>query len=943
MPTALSRLRRRQVALAVGLLCTAHAWSAVTTTGDIGVGPGNPAIGPGDTLLPTTAMWVGAGWAGPTGVGSLLVDGASFLQLAHLSFGSGGTGASGSGLITGAGTTVQLLGDGASANQVQRLQVGNFGNAELTVSGGALLDTRGNQAPCLLAFHYCDSFVGSAAGDTATLDITGAGTRVHVGQWLYVAQPGLAIQHLDGYTSGVPGGTTHGSLNVTAGAVLSTDRAQIGPRHWSTNATGFERNFAEVNVSGTGSRWVVTGGQTVLNHATGAVGEGGAGILTANDSNAWATIRVSGGGVIDIQGTDQVLNYINLTNGGSSRSGTAGGRTDMVVTGDGSQVLFSSPGGVLQVGRSRGTAHLLVTEGGSVDGVWYMSVGRDGAIGTLNIDGANAWMRLNGTATAVANQPSGQSANAAIDIGRSGTGTVNVRNGGQLVVEASAYLEGGNSLQLGRDVASSGTLNINGAGSTVRLTGISNLPGGGVTETRNPYVSIGRDGNGVLNISDGGKLLLEGGAVSTIDNRRSTSLLIGGFSDQAVGGKGVATVTGAGSEIRLTSGDSFMAVGTGPTSNGQLAVRAGGAVHGMGLVLGRNGGVGVLQADAGLLAMLGQQSGGSQSGAFFVVADGGGVAVATFDNGSQLTLSNAGTAGAGFTLGGSAYAAGGEGSLTLKGGSSIQVSAAPGLAGATIGREGSGFVRLRGASSIDLGDGVMQVARNSGSDGTVIASEGSTVTAGWLGVGARKTDSGDTDGGTGTFLLLDSTLNADQIVIGTNGFLGGTGTINGVVTNRGIFAPGNSPGRLEINGGFVAEAGSRLILEVEDDGRGGFKTDELVFNAGQTLDLSHLGVEFRFLGSTDPTAFNSSGRFSTDTFFQVKAADGSLGVLAPETFATAQFTASAASYTISNFSFDASAATQQFSAAPVPEPTTTALLLAGLASLGWVARRRRAA
>lgn len=940
------RLRRCPLALAATLALCVPAWSAITTSGDNAVGPVNLAIGPGNTLLPTSSMWVGAPWAGPTGVGSLLVDGGSFLSLARLSFGAGGTG-HGTGLVTGTGTQVQLLGSG-TGDQVQRLIVGDWGKGQLTVNGGALLSTRGNQASCLLAFHYCDSFVGTAAGDDATLNISGSGTQALISQSLYVAQPGLAVPGLDGYTYGNPGGTTRGTVNVTAGALLSTDRAQIGPRHWSTNATGFERNFAEVNVSGAGSRWVVTGGQTVLNHATGQVGEGGAGILTANDSNAWATLNVTNGGVIEIQGTDQVLNYINLTNGGTSRSGLGGGRTDMRVSGAGSQVLFSGPGGtrsngVLQVGRARGTANLLVTDGGSVDGVWYLSVGRDASTGTLTVDGAGSRVRLDGRATAAANQPSGQSANAAIDIGRSGTGTVNVLNGGQLVVEASAFLQGGNSLQLGRDVASAGTLNISGAGSTVRLTGISNLAGGGATETRNPFVSVGRDGNGTLNISGGGKLLLEGGAVSTLDHRRSTSLLIGGFSDQAVGGKGVATVTGVGSEIRLTSGDSFMAVGTGPTSNGQLSVRAGGAVHGMGLVLGRNGGVGVLSADAGTLRMSGQQAGGLQSGAFLVVGDGGGVGVASLANGSLLSLSNSGSAGAGFTIGGSSYAAGGDGSLALTGGSRIEVSAAPGLSGATIGREGSGFLRLRGASSVDLGDGVVSIGRFSGGDGTVIASESSTFTAGWVGVGARKTDIADTDGGTGTFVLINSTLTADNIVIGTNGFLGGTGTINGLVTNRGIFAPGNSPGRLEINGGFLAEAGSRLILEVESDGNGGFKTDELVFNAGQPLDLAGMNIEFRFLGNTDPIAFKASGKFDTDTFFQVQAAGQPLGTLDESVFGQVTFEASAEAYNISDFSFSAATGASDFKVTAVPEPGTTAMLLAGLASLGWLARRRRTA
>ena len=929
-------LALRCVTAASALACAMAAQSAIVTTGSIGVGPVPSPIGPGDTLLPSTAVWIGS-----PGVGSLTADAGSFLQLARLSFGSGGTG-NGTGLISGAGTRVELLGNGASNSQVQRLVVGDFGAGQLTVNAGAVLDTRGNQTPCLVSFHYCDNFVGGGAGDNAALTISGAGTQVNLGQNLFIAQPGLAIQHLDGYTYGVPGGTTRGTVNVTAGALLSTDRAQVGPRHWSTNATAFERNFAEVNVSGPGSHWVVTGGQTVLNHAAGLVGEAGASILTANDSNAWATLNVTSGGVIEIRGTNDVVNFINLTNGGTGRSGLAGGRTDMLISGAGSQLLYSSEAGILQVGRSRGTANLLVTDGGSVDGVWYLSVGRDGATGTLSIDGASAWMRLNSRASAIANQPSGQSANAAMDIGRSGTGTVNVLNGGQLVLEASAYLQGGNSLQLGRDVASSGTLNISGTGSTARLTGISGVTGGGPAETRNPFVSVGRDGNGTLNISGGGKLLLEGGAVSTSADRRSTSLYIGGFNDQLVGGKGVATVSGVGSEIRLTGSDTFMGVGVGPQSSGQLTVSNQGLVSAIGMNVGRSGGIGVLKVDGASLSFSGQMTSGILAGGHLVIGSGGGTGVATLSNASVVTLSNPGSSGAGLSLGGSSVYAGGDGSMTLSGGSRVDVVAAPGLGGVTVGREGSGFLRLRDASQLNIAGGLLQVGRFSGSDGTLIASEASSITADWVGVGRQKVGSGDIDGGTATLVLINSSLTAQDIVIGSNGFLGGTGNITGNVTNFGTFAPGNSPGTMEISGAFSAEAGSRLILEVQADGQGGFATDRVIFGGGQALDLAHLKVEFRFLGGTNPNDFQAQQLFDIDTFFQLRTAGGGTANLAAAAFAGATFSAQADAYTVSNFSFTV-ADGASFSATPVPEPASLAMLLAGLALLGGWAQRARPA
>ena len=915
-------LALRCITAASVLACAMPAQSTIVTTGSIGVGPVFLPIGPGDTLLPSTAVWVGS-----PGVGSLTADAGSFLQLARLSFGSGGTG-NGTGLISGAGTRVDLLGDGASNSQVQRLMVGDYGTGQLTVNAGAVLDTRGNQAPCLLAFRYCDSFVGGAAGDNGLLNIDGVGTQVRIGQNLFIAQPGLAIQHLDGYTYGVPGGTTRGTVNVTGGALLSTDRAQVGPRHWSTNATRQERNIAEINVSGAGSRWEVVGG-SVVNNANGVVSEGGAGILTANDRNAWAIVNVSNGGVIAVQGQPGIYNYINLTNGG--------GRTDARVTGVGSAIVFSGDAGVLQVGFRLGSASMSIDSGGSASGMFYVSVGRNASFGELVVDGVGSLLRVDGTATAAANT---NSAPAYMEIGRNGgNGTVTVSNGGRIEVLATLGATNGTGMGIGRDANSAGTLNIQSAG-VVLFRSSSSAPGT-AAETANPSVRVGREGSGTLNISGGGKLLLEGGGVSTPTNRRSTNLFIGGLNDTAVGGRGIATVTGAGSEIKLTGQDSFIGVGIGPQSSGQLTVSAGATVSGIGMNVGRSGGVGVLKLDTGHLVFSGQQTAGNLSGAFLGFGSGGtGIGTGLIINGSTVTLINLGTAGAGLSIGGTTPFPGGDGSLTLSGGSSIAVTAAPGLAYLNVGRDGSALLRLRGASSINLGDGVMTLGRLSGGDGTVIVSEASTVTTGWLGVGRNKTATGSVDGGTGTLLLINSTLTAQTIVIGSNGFLGGTGTITGNVTNFGIFAPGNSPGTLEITGAFSAEAGSRLILEVQADGQGGFATDRVIFGAGQALDLAALNVEFRFLGATNPNTFQSSGGFGTNTFFQARGTDGVLGVLAPSVFATASFAATSDAYTISQFSFSA-AGGASFTATPVPEPETAAMLIAGLAALGWLSRRRR--
>lgn len=180
------------------------------------------------------------------------------------------------------------------------------------------------------------------------------------------------------------------------------------------------------------------------------------------------------------------------------------------------------------------------------------------------------------------------------------------------------------------------------------------------------------------------------------------------------------------------------------------------------------------------------------------------------------------------------------------------------------------------------------------------------------------------------------------MVIGTKGYLGGSGgsIIANQIDNYGTFSPGNSPGLFNITGDYTMHGGSRLVLEVESDGLHGFNTDLVLFSTGNTVDLSAGTIEFRFLGATDPIAFRDSNHFNLDTFLALSDASGVQSPLLPPAYAGTQFVATSQEYAITNFSYSA-AGGAVFAAAPVPEPSSWAMMFAGVMLLGTVAARRR--
>ena len=608
MSLRFSQFSRRRIAVAAALCVSlSPAWAQFSSSGLNNIYPGNAAIpnGPGNADLGNVGLFVGNG-----AIGSFSALSGSTLRVGSLNIGAGGPGlGSGSVVFDGVGTKVLLIGDGFSPGVVNRLGVGNWGSGSLTVSGGANLSSRTETADCLLQFHFCNTYIGNAAGSDGTFTVTGAGSQASLLAGFTVGNVAVFHPPIDNFTFGTPGGTTRGRVEVLNGGTLITDGANIGVGPGGSTPLGTERSIAEVLIDGANSVWRVTGN---------TLSPAGAFIGTASHRNAVATLTISNGGTLLVDGPSGFFNGINLTQNG--------GRTDMLVTGAGSRIAFNGDATSLQVGRRLGSASLTLDAGGNVTGVNYASVGRDGSFGEMVVNGPGSLFSATGMASVAA---AGQLQNPGIQIGRNGTGVVSVTNGGRIEVLATQASAFGPYLHLGVGAASAGTLNIAGAGSMVQLSALSVLPGGGPTEAFNPFVGVGRDGNGTLNITNGGKLLIDGGAVSTLADNRGTSLYVGGTSDAVNGGKGIALVTGLGSEIRMTGSDTFIALGIGPQSYGQLTIADQATVSAIGMNVGRSGGVGVLKLDNATLNFSGQQTGSTASGAFLSIGRSGGTGVAT--------------------------------------------------------------------------------------------------------------------------------------------------------------------------------------------------------------------------------------------------------------------------------------------------------------------------
>ena len=514
-----------------------------------------------------------------------------------------------------------------------------------------------------------------------------------------------------------------------------------------------------------------------------------------------------------------ILNGSTLTSNSNVQIGNVAGVTG-IFTVDGSGSSFAGSN-TITIGDS-GTGTLSVIGGAAVSGVTYIIGNSSTGVGTVTVDGVGSSV----TGTGV------------MAVGSAGIGTLSITNGADVVTSSSVVV--------GNVAGSTGTITVDGVGST--LTGTSGL-------------TVGVAGTGSLAISNGAAVA-SGGTTT--------------FGSSA-GSIGTVTVDGSGSTLT----NSGLLVGNAGSST--LSITNNGAVNGATVILGAaSGGNGTVVVDGSGSSMTGTGTlvVGHVATGNLVVTNGADV---SFGTGMQISnLAGAtGTVtvdGTGSTLamgtGGLWVGRSGLGTLTLSNGAALTSNGTDIASSATSG--GSSVVVQSGATWIDTAG----ISIGSDSAGHVIIQTGGQVSSTNLTAGIRAGGSGSTVtvAGAGSDLTISSGINiasgGDASLLVTNSAtatalglsVGNAATGAATVSGAGTLTTGNAMlGQTSAGNGSVTVTGigsswtANGTITVGNSGVG-----TLTIDSGATVN-SNGGVLANASGSTGSVVVTGTGSTWSDS------------------------------------------------------------------------------
>ncbi len=471
--------------------------------------------------------------------------------------------------------------------------------------------------------------LGSTGGANGTVTIAGANSAMTFA----MVAPGNAVSV--GYNAAtVPGAVGTGNLTIAAGGAMNMSVAagaasgtapvvNIGGNGGNAGGIGtvtidggsmnFTGSYSGTNTpslsvgrnQGTGTMTVQNGG-TVNGLNVLRVGrDGSTGTMTVDGAGSVVSLKAQGtasaalevgfvnaagqapAGVTTATGTMTIQNggqtNINLDTvaGGGVNIGRRGATGTLTVTGAGSQLSLAGtnagststlPG--IAVGRS-GAGTMNVTAGGQVvvnDSTGYggVNVGGSGGQVSSNEAAGTGTVLVDGAGSAIAVQ----SSHGGIAIGRSGTGTMTVQNGG--AVSAENVVVGRDSINPGNpsvNPGAVGTLTVTGAGTTMTIAG--NDGAFGTVANAGARLSVGTGATGTVTVANGAQVTIapDAGTGST-----GGGLYVGGgIASATSAGKGTMSVTG-GSSVTIGGAATNSAIAIGGNGTGTLTVDTGSTV-----------------------------------------------------------------------------------------------------------------------------------------------------------------------------------------------------------------------------------------------------------------------------------------------------------------------------------------------------------------------------
>jgi T5SS/PEP-CTERM-associated repeat protein len=708
------------------------------------------------------------------------------------------------------------------------------------------------------------------------------------------------------------------------------------------------------------------------------------------------SLGVEGSGTLNVTDGGRVDTYETYVGGSADMGGAGTGQATiegyestlatgyLTVGGSGDGTLVIRDRGLVQSGYAAvgemANGSILVTGESSLD-LHQLSVGSSGGNGTVTVE-AGSSAGISELMLGNASDGTGSFTVSGASIAFVNTATVGYGGTGMLAVRDGAFMTIDDLFLGGQDQGGIGTLEISDqARMEVRNVqigsqeerGTSGITVAGVgTEFFAEMVDLGVDGSGSM-------LIEQGGYAS------HAMLNIGSAYSQT--GSGQVIVDGPGS--RLDSDEIYLANG----GSGDLQISNGGQVAAGMIWMGAEDAEGMLSVDgAGSELEVHQLVVGEYSGTNIISVSNGGLLrnfrdielgagymgtgtsdMVVTDSGSQViteqliigqhnsgsvTVSdNAELVADGIAVGGDFDGTGSSGSLRVASGALViarqysQGGSAGGDpdAALVVSKQGSVDIdggtlyshndaRIKDGGQVTVNSGVLDVSQ------TIFIENGGSL---MVNSGGYVSASFSVEIGNGAQAIINGTLNAGYGGPGgggpvtLSGELSGSGTIEGDLynSNGGVLNPGNSPGRLYIDGNYEQDALSSLIIELAGD-EAGINFDVLDIEGDANLDgelivklldkfIPQIGDSFEIL---------TAGNFILSEFSQLVLPQLGEGMEWQLSYnddgLSGEYAAAAAWDEFSPYNV-----TLRVQASVVPIPGAVWLLGSGLGLLGWFRRK----